>query len=121
MTEFIMYVLPYVLVFGLGYVLGFMSRNGTVDKLTADAFKLRKALAGEEIRTSRTEPVQEPVQTPVRPVQPRTRTGHRAGRTEPLPTGVQYVAAAEGARTAELGDDEPVSDLEYARMHGRED
>lgn len=108
-------VLPYTLVFGLGFVIGFMSRNSRIDKLMADARKLRAELSGEQIRTSsRTEPV--------RPVQPRTHTprteqpmygpAHSATRTEPLPTGVRYVVAAE-----ERTDDEPISDDEYARRY----
>jgi len=117
MTALLMNVLPYVFVLGLGFVLGFCVRSRTVDRLQAKIIKLVAERDGIEIRTSsRTEPVREPV----RPVQPRTRpnrTGmpmygpeHTAARTEPLPTGVRYVAAAEG------NEDRPMSDQEYADM-----
>lgn len=110
-----MFLLPYVLVFAVAYVLGFMSRNGTVDRLSADVLKLRVALSGEEIRTSRTVPDAEPVPA----VQRRTGTartqtpmfspGHAATRTEPLPAGVQYVVTA-------AEEDEPMTDAEYAEF-----
>jgi hypothetical protein len=118
-----LYLLPYVLVFGVAYVLGFMSRNGTVDRLGAEVVKLKAELSGVEIRTSCTEPDPEPV----RPVQPRTRTPrtlspayspeHSAARTEPIPDFVRYVAAAEGSTI----DDPMMTDAEYALRFGRDD
>ncbi len=114
-----LFVLPYGLVFAVGYAIGFMSRNGRIDRLQAIIARLTAEMNGVEIRTSRTEPAHEPAHEPVRPVQPRTapgRTerplygpGHAADRTEPLPTGVRYVAAEGNA-------DQPVSDDEYAEM-----
>lgn len=111
-----LFILPYAIVLAVGYVLGFMSRNSKIDTLQATITKQYAELNGIEIRTSRTE-------EPVRPVQPRTRTSrtarpmygpeHSAARTEPLPTGVRYVAAAEADE-----DDAPVSDREYVEMHG---
>lgn len=118
-------LLPYAGSFGVGFAIGFMSRNSRVDSLMATITKLKAELNGEEIRTSRYDAGTRtaPENTAVRPVQPRTRpnrTGlgmygptHSAARTEPLPTGVQYVAVAEG--------DEPVSDQEYATRYGRPD
>lgn len=108
-----LYLLPYVLVFAVAYVLGFMSRNGTVDSLSAEVVKLKAELSGVEIRTSRTEPEPEPV----RPVQRRTRTAgtewppfgheHAPTRTEPLPIGARYVPVR-------AEEDEPMTDQEYA-------
>jgi len=116
LTNVLGFVLPYAVVFGLGFVFGFMSRNTGIDHLKAEIVQLKKALAGEEIRTSRTP-------EPVRPVQPRTPSArteqpmygpaHSAARTEPLPAGVRYVLAAEG--------DEPISDAEYALRYSNAD
>lgn len=117
-----LYLLPYAIVLAVGFVLGFMSRNSRIDSLQATIGKLTAELNGTEIHTSRaSEQAAAGVRTAVRDVQPRTAgTGtrlpmygpaHSATRTEPLPTGVQYVIAAEA--------DEPVSDREYAEMHAR--
>lgn len=110
-----MFILPYALAFGIGCAIGFMCRNGRIDSLQANVRRLTAELNGEKIRTSRTEPPSR-----VRLVQPRTapvRTGrplygpeHTADRTEPLPSGVRYVASAEEST------DRPVSDQEYADM-----
>lgn len=114
-----LFLLPYVIVFAVGGVLGYMSRNSKIDKLNADLYRAQCERDGIEIRTSRAEPRTEPVREPVRPVQPRTRPagtarpayapGHSATRTEPLPSGMSYVAA-EGI------DDQPMSDAQYADM-----
>jgi hypothetical protein len=119
-----MFLFPYVLVFALGGVLGFLSRNGTVDRLGAENLKLKAELSGVEIRTSRTEPDPEPV----RPVQRRTGTArtakpaygpvHTGVRTETLPAGVRYVAATAeetGAWLADPESDRPMTDDEYAQ------
>lgn len=127
MSEFLanagLFLLPYAIVLGVGYVIGFMSRNSKIDSLMATIKKQQAELNGEEIRTSRYVPGTRtaPESEPVRPVQPRTRpnrTGqpmygpaHSAARTEPLPTGVRYVAPAE--------DDEPVSDRQYVELFGQ--
>lgn len=116
--DILLFVLPYGLSLGLGFVVGFMSRNSAIDRLNADLFKMTKERDGVQIRTSRTEEVQEPVRSiHVREAPPRTRTapnrtGHTATRTEPLPTGVRYAPAAEE-------NDEPMSDAEYAELNGR--
>jgi hypothetical protein len=115
--DVIMFLLPYVVAFGFGFVVGFMSRNGTIDKLQATITRLTAQINGVEIRTGRTEPTEKPVRVPVprtvrtRPEMPMYGPAHSATRTEPLPSGVQYVAAAE--------DDEPISDRMYADRNAR--
>lgn len=111
------FMIPYVLVFIVAYLLGFMGRNGRIDSLQATITKLTAELNGVEIRTSRTEPTEKPVHVAQprtvrsRPVMQTFGPGHSAARTEPLPDGVQYVAAAEA--------DEPVSDRAYFEMFGQ--
>lgn len=94
MMNVLLYLLPYIATGALCFTVGFMVRNGRIDRLTREVLALNLEASGRVVRTSASPEgtVQAPVRTAgtQRPVPVPEHTGER---TEPLPGHIRYVPA----------------------------